>query len=125
VFFLNIANDSVMERITLKHIDPISGKNYHLLVNPPITAEVRNRLKQHANDSEQKVIQKLNEYYTTYKELQAFYEKRSVQVNADQDPKAVFETIEFGLVNYLSDSRSDQIRTIFNSDEDENALMQI
>ncbi len=122
---MNIANDSVMERITLKHIDPISGKNYHLLVNPPITAEVRNRLKQHANDSEQKVIQKLNEYYTTYKELQAFYEKRSVQVNADQDPKAVFETIEFGLVNYLSDSRSDQIRTIFNSDEDENALMQI
>jgi adenylate kinase len=122
---LNIANDSIVERITLKHVDPVSGKSYHLLVNPPLTADIRSRLQQHVDDSEEKVLRKLNKYYSTYNELQRFYEKRSIQVNADQDPKAVFETIEFGLVNYLSDSRVDQIKVIFNSGGDENELMRI
>lgn len=40
VFFLEIPNDSVMERLSLRATDPITGERYHMLYNPPRTQEV-------------------------------------------------------------------------------------
>lgn len=34
VIFLDIPNDSLIERVTLRHLDPITGERYHLLFNP-------------------------------------------------------------------------------------------
>lgn len=91
-----------MERLTLKYVDPVTGDNYHILFNPPLTQEVRDRLKQRPSDTEENVRLRLAEFSASLSELVDYYENVSIFINADQDRKAVFETIEFGIVNYIS-----------------------
>jgi len=45
VFFMDISNEAVLERLTLLATDPLSGKHYHVLYNPPMTQEIKDRLK--------------------------------------------------------------------------------
>ncbi len=90
-----------MERLTLKYIDPVTGENYHILFNPPLTQEVKERLKQSPAHTENRVRAKLADYSSNVNDLNEFYENRAICINADQDHKAVFETIEFGIVNQM------------------------
>jgi len=100
VFFLGVPNDSVMERLTLRATDPITGERYHTLYNPPQTQEVKERLQQHAKDTEQAVRQRLAQYNTYEEEISDYYTEAQ-HVNADQDPHTVFECIESMVVNPL------------------------
>lgn len=99
VFFMDIPNDSIMERTTLRYLDPITGERYHMLFNPPPTQEVQERLKQKPTDAEENIKAKITEYYTTVRYLNDYYEAVGLHVNADQDPNTVFESIESGVVN--------------------------
>lgn len=56
VFFLDVPNDIVLERLTLRATDPISGERYHMLYNPPRTQQIKDRLTQNPRDSEEEVI---------------------------------------------------------------------
>jgi len=98
VFFLNVPNDSVMERLTLRQTDPVTGERYHLLYNPPKNGAIRERLRQHANDSETNVKNRLQSYYAFSEELSDAFPEAQV-INADQDPHTVFESIEHLIVN--------------------------
>jgi len=101
VFFMDIPNDSIMERTTLRYIDPISGERYHMLFNPPPTQEVQERLNQKPGDSEELIRAKIAEYYANVRYINDYYEACGLHINADQDPNTVFESIESGIVNPL------------------------
>ena len=69
VFFLDVPNDIVLERLTLRATDPISGERYHMLYNPPRTQQIKDRLTQNPRDSEEEVIKdwlKLSEQKLDY-----------------------------------------------------------
>ncbi|WAR01696.1 KAD8-like protein [Mya arenaria] len=100
VFFLDVPNDSVMERLTLRQSDPITGERYHMMYNPPQTQEVKERLCQQPSDTEDAVRQRLAQYHTYVEEIADFY-LDAQHVNADQDPHTVFECIESMVVNPL------------------------
>ena len=102
VFFLDIPNDSILERITLRFLDPITGERYHMLFNPPPTQEIRDRLMQKTTDSEEVVKSKISEYYRYTKDLLDHYETNGIHINADQDPNTVFESLESGIVNPIT-----------------------
>ena len=55
---------------------------------------------QHPHDTEQHVLQRLEEYQGFAEELMDYYEWGQ-HMNADQDPTTVFEVIESLLVNPL------------------------
>ena len=57
VFFLDVPNDSVMERLTLRATDPVTGERYHMLYNPPRSQEIKERLEIHPRDNEDQVKQ--------------------------------------------------------------------
>ena len=100
MFFLDVPNDSVMERLTLRATDPITGERYHVLYNPPRTQEVKDRLQIHPCDEEEAVRKRLAEFATYREELSDFYVDAQ-HINADQDPHTVFECIESMVVNPL------------------------
>ena len=100
VFFLDVPNDSVLERLTLRNTDPITGERYHMLYNPPQSQEVKERLQQHPSDTEDAVRERLSQYHTYVEEIADYYTDGQ-RVNADQDPHTVFECIESMLVNPL------------------------
>jgi adenylate kinase len=105
VFFLDIPNDSIIERTTLRYLDPVTGERYHMLFNPPPTQEIRDRLVQKESESEQQMRQKINEYYANVRDLLDYFEQNSVHINADQDPNTVFESIESNIINALPNAQ--------------------
>ncbi|CAK8679207.1 unnamed protein product [Clavelina lepadiformis] len=102
IFFMDIPDDCVIERLCYRLTDPISGERYHTLYHPPRSSDVKQRCKQHLKDSEESVRHYLNEYHSYSEELSEFYwDDGAVRINADQDPQTVFEFIESILVNPL------------------------
>ncbi|XP_077986552.1 adenylate kinase 8-like [Glandiceps talaboti] len=99
-FFLDVPNDSVIERLTLRSTDPITGERYHELYNPPRTQEIKDRCEQNEKDSEEEVKKRLATYQAYAEEIAEFY-VNSQHINADQDPHTVFESVESMLVNPL------------------------
>jgi adenylate kinase len=101
VYFLDAPMDSLLERVTLRYVDPMTGKRYHLFYNPPPNQEIKDRLKQNPKDSEDRLKKKVEQYQMLLDDLVAYY-TRGLHINADQDPQTVFECIETSLVNPLS-----------------------
>ncbi|XP_023601441.1 adenylate kinase 8 [Myotis lucifugus] len=100
VFFLNVPLDSVIERLTLRRTDPVTGERYHLIYKPPPTMEVQARLRQNPKDSEEQVKFKMDLFYRNSAELEEFY-KQAITLNGDQDPYTVFEYLESGITHPL------------------------
>ncbi|XP_044782426.1 adenylate kinase 8 isoform X4 [Bubalus bubalis] len=100
VFFLNVPFDSVIERLSLRRTDPVTGERYHLMYKPPPTMEVQARLLQNPKDSEEQIKLKMDLFYRNSAELEQFYGD-AITLNGDQDPYTVFEYIESGIINRL------------------------
>ncbi|KAM9641383.1 adenylate kinase 8 isoform 2-T2 [Trichechus inunguis] len=100
VFFLNVPLDSIIERLTLRRTDPVTGERYHLMYKPPPTIEIQARLLQNPKDAEEQIKLKMDLFYRNSAELEGFY-TRAITINGDQDPYTVFEYIESGIINPL------------------------
>ncbi|XP_065068718.1 adenylate kinase 8-like [Rhopilema esculentum] len=100
VIFLDAPTDTILERLTLRAVDPITGERYHLLYAPPRTGEIKNRLHTHPEDEESEVLARLSEYQAHHEDLQDNF-REGQRVNADQDLQTVFECIESIIVNPL------------------------
>uniref|UniRef100_F6PLL4 Adenylate kinase 8 n=1 Tax=Monodelphis domestica TaxID=13616 RepID=F6PLL4_MONDO len=96
VFFLNVPYDSIIERLTLRRTDPVTGERYHLMYKPPPTMNIQERLMQHPEDSEE-VKLKIDLFYRNSSGLEEYYDN-IIYVNGDQDPYTVFEFIESGII---------------------------
>ena len=105
---MDISNEAVLERLTLQATDPLSGNQYHLLYNPPLTEEVKDRLKVNPKFTQEAVLARLAEYHAYREELVEYYSSYGAQrVNADQDSHTVFETLEGLIVNPLPTCSTD------------------
>nr|XP_006983428.1 adenylate kinase 8 isoform X1 [Peromyscus maniculatus bairdii] len=100
VFFLNVPLDSILERMTLRRTDPVSGERFHLMYKPPPTVEVQARLLQNPKDSEDYIRLRTDLFFRNSGDLEQYYE-RAITINGDQDPYTVFEYIESGIINPL------------------------
>jgi len=99
---LDISNEAILERHTLRAVDPLTGNRYHLLYNPPRTQEIKDRLQTDPKDSVDAVMSFLSDYHAHREELHDFYSEFGAQrVNADQDMHTIFETLETLIVNPL------------------------
>ncbi|XP_041050413.1 adenylate kinase 8 [Carcharodon carcharias] len=101
VFFLDVPDDAVIERLTVRMTDPITGERYHSIYKPAPTSEVYSRCKVNPKDSEENVQKVLEVYHANVRDLEQFYNS-VIHVNADQDPYTVFEYIESCVVKPLS-----------------------
>ncbi|XP_064324870.1 adenylate kinase 8 isoform X2 [Phalacrocorax carbo] len=100
IFFFNLPYESIMERLSQRRIDPVTGERYHTTFRPAPTPEIQARLRQNPRDKEENIEKRVETYYRNVKELEDFYED-AFYVNADQDPHAVFEFIESCVIKPL------------------------
>ncbi|XP_061867674.1 adenylate kinase 8 isoform X3 [Colius striatus] len=100
VFFFNLSYESIMERLSQRRIDPVTGERYHTTFRPAPTPEIQARLRQNPRDKEENIENRVETYYRNVKELEDFYED-AFHVNADQDPHVVFEFIESCIIKPL------------------------
>jgi hypothetical protein len=55
---LQVPEDTLVERVVGRRLDPVTGKIYHLKYSPPETEEIAARLTQRFDDTEEKVYSK-------------------------------------------------------------------
>uniref|UniRef100_A0ABM5F6J2 Adenylate kinase 8 isoform X1 n=2 Tax=Pogona vitticeps TaxID=103695 RepID=A0ABM5F6J2_9SAUR len=106
VFFLSLSADTILERLSYRTVDPITGERYHTLYKPAPTEEVNDRLLVHPKNTEDAVKLKVDAYFRLAGDLENFFED-AVVINADQDPQTIFEYIESYIVNPLSKTQKD------------------
>lgn len=99
VIFMDVPTDTILERLTLRSVDPVTGERYHLIYNPPRTTEVKQRLQTSPKDVESAVNERMSQYQTYIEEIEEYYEENGQHINADQDIHTVFECIESVIVN--------------------------
>ncbi|XP_074780215.1 adenylate kinase 8 [Athene noctua] len=100
VFFFNLPHDSIMERLSQRRTDPITGERYHNTFRPAPTPEIQARLRQNPRDKEENIEKRVEAYNRNIKELEDFYED-AFYINADQDPYTIFEFIESCIIKPL------------------------
>ncbi|XP_035410811.2 adenylate kinase 8 isoform X2 [Cygnus atratus] len=100
VFFFNLPYEAIMERLSQRRIDPVTGERYHTTFRPAPTPAIQARLRQNPKDKEENIEKRVETYYRNVKELEEFYED-AFYVNADQDPHVIFEFIESCIIKPL------------------------
>jgi len=74
VLLLEVPDELLVERITGRRTDPVTGRIYHLKFDPP-PAQVIPRLVQRSDDTEGVLTQRLQEYHRKTAPLIPYYEK--------------------------------------------------
>merc|ERR1719402_512038 len=105
VIVMDLPNDVLVERMSLRTVDPITGERYHLLYNPPRNVEIKMRLRTHPVDEESAVLERCRDYYANIEDMLEYYTEAQ-RINADQDLQMVFECIETVVVNPLPKSEA-------------------
>ncbi|XP_052525407.1 adenylate kinase 8 isoform X1 [Tympanuchus pallidicinctus] len=100
VFFFNLPYESIIERLSQRRIDPVTGERYHTTLRPAPTAKIQARLKQNPKDKEENIEKRVDAYHRNVRDLQEFYED-AFDVNADQDSYPIFEFIESCIIKPL------------------------
>jgi adenylate kinase len=104
VIEMNVENEIIINRMSGRRVHPGSGRNYHLVYQPPknegiddVTGEP---LVQREDDLPETVKHRLNIYHEETKPLVDYYELQStlsalsyIRVDGSQDVQAVFEEI--------------------------------
>ena len=94
VISIEVPDESIVERIVGRRMDPESGEIYHVTFRPP-PADVADRLIQRKDDNEEAVRTRLLSYHTQTSPLAEWYADQGIlkTVNGDQAMDAVGEEI--------------------------------
>lgn len=106
IFFLDIPLDVAFDRLSQRSFDPITGDRFHSHDHPVPSHQIQQRLIQHSTDVNENVRRRYQTYAIYLKDLQDFYaEQGAIDIPADQDAYTVFEAVEAGIVNSISNDR--------------------
>ncbi|XP_060106622.1 adenylate kinase 8 [Heteronotia binoei] len=100
VFFLNLTMEAILERLSYRAVDPVTGERYHTLNKPAPSKQAHKRLLTNPKDVDERVRTKVEMYFRLSSGMEELFED-AVAINADQDPQTVFEYIESYIVNPL------------------------
>ena len=96
--FLNVPDEVLVERVVGRRTDPETGKIYHMTFSPPEDDEVRERLVQRSDDTEEKVKVRLQQFHANVDAVKESYADISRTIEGNQKPdlvwKAIFESVE-------------------------------
>jgi adenylate kinase len=77
VLLLDVPNEAIVERITGRRLDPVTGKIYHLKYSPP-PAEIVPRVVQRSDDTEKTCRARLDRYHAETAAIIPHYEAQGL-----------------------------------------------
>ena len=93
VICLEVPDDTLVERVSTRRQDPVTGKIYNIKSKPPESEEVAQRLVQRADDTEEAVRKRLATFHANEAALEHAYESLLTRLDGTQHPDAVFEAV--------------------------------
>merc|ERR1739848_88477 len=80
---LEVPDEILEERITLRRMDPVTGDIYHLKFKPPTDPEVANRLTQRKDDTAEALRTRLQAYHRNLAAVKEFYKQKGTLYELD------------------------------------------
>lgn len=98
VLLLEVPDELIVERITDRRSDPVTGNIYHLKFNRP-PAEILDRLVHRADDTEEACVARLKKYHSETAPIVPYYEGKGLvrRVDGNAAPDVVTERIKSAL----------------------------
>lgn len=90
---LDVPEEVLVERVTGRRTDPVTGKIYHMKFNPPENDEVADRLVQRSDDTAEKIVVRYREFQANIDSVRSSYEEILVTVDGTKGQKDVSESI--------------------------------
>lgn len=87
--FLNVPDDVLVERVVGRRTDPETGKIYHMTFSPPDDEDVKARLEQRSDDTEEKVVVRLEQFHANVDAVKDSYTDISVVIEGNRAPSDV------------------------------------
>lgn len=87
--FLNVPDEVLVERVVGRRTDPVTGKIYHMTFSPPDDEEVLARLEQRSDDTEEKVVVRLEQFHANVNAVKGCYTDISVEIDGTSKPDEV------------------------------------
>ncbi|XP_042990128.1 adenylate kinase, chloroplastic isoform X2 [Carya illinoinensis] len=103
---LDVAEDTLVERVVGRRLDPVTGKIYHLKYSPPETEEIAARLTQRFDDTEEKVKLRLRTHHQNVEAVLSMYKDITVKVNGNLSKNDVFAKIDSVLDELLEQRKA-------------------
>ena len=82
VISIEVPDDEIVKRIIGRRMDPVTGDIFHVTFNPA-PAEIRDRLVQRKDDTEETVRSRLDAYHKQTKPLGNWYGERDLLIKID------------------------------------------
>lgn len=98
---LEVGDDALVARVTGRRIDPETGNSYHLIFAPP-PDDVKDRLIQRADDTEEKVRVRLQGYHANINAVRNFYEEKLILVDGEKHQKEVWQVVKEELASIFT-----------------------
>ena len=96
VLYLDVEEDVLVERLTGRRLDPETGDIYHVEFDMPDDEEVRDRLVQREDDTEETVRDRIQVYRENTEPVIEFYEEQGelVRIDGEQSPDEVWDDVK-------------------------------
>lgn len=91
--FLNVPDAMLVERVVGRRTDPDTGKIYHMTFSPPDDEAVLARLEQRSDDTEEKVVVRLEQFHANVAAVKGCYTDISVEIDGTSKPVDVAAAI--------------------------------
>jgi adenylate kinase len=96
MLLLDVDDDTVVERICGRRLDPETGTIYHLTFDPP-PEDIADRLTQRSDDCEEVVRSRLQKYQDNLSSVESLFSHIIKRIDAKGDKYAVFREVELYL----------------------------
>jgi len=90
---LDVPESILVERVTGRRTDPVTGKIYHLKFNPPENEEVATRLVQRSDDTAEKIIVRVKEFNSHVDSIRNTYLDRTIRIDGSLNKNLVTEVV--------------------------------
>jgi adenylate kinase len=103
--FLDVPDEVLVARVVGRRTDPVTSKIYHMTFSPPEDDEVKARLEQRSDDTEEKVKVRLEQFHANVEAVKDSYTDISVSINGNQAPDVVSKQIMAAIYSKLSKNK--------------------
>ncbi|KAG5184714.1 adenylate kinase-domain-containing protein [Tribonema minus] len=94
---LDVPEVLLVERVVGRRTDPATGKIYHMTYFPPESEEVRARLVQRADDTEEKIVVRVAQFKENCAAVEGCYRDVLVQIDGTRSKDVVFADITLAM----------------------------
>jgi len=95
---LEVPDDLLLERITGRRSDPVTGTIYHMKFKPATDPEIAKRLIQRSDDTAEKLQPRLKAYHDNLDAILAFYRAEKgvkvVSIDGNRKPDEIFAQVK-------------------------------